>query len=199
MRGCGDCCPGRAALTPCMAHRFFVNDSDARSNFAGLESFPHCRQHRLFCSISLALTLLFISSAGTGCRSTTESKSSGLASVEIRGNTPGQIRDVTVQVFRDNGYIVVRTEPSKMTFEKKGSKMDDITYGSWLDTIWVRVEASIEPVAERTFRLQCRARLLQGRGDMEEEMRHAYVRSGPYQALLDEVAKRLGQNKPTTE
>jgi hypothetical protein len=178
-----------------MAQTIFVNALGARSNFASLVSVLHARKTRCGGVVSLALVLSFIGFASAGCRSTGNSESGGVAAVEIHGNTPFQIRQVTVQVFSENGYSVVSQGPAGMTFEKKGSTFDNVTYGGLLDAVWVRVEATITPVAEKTFRLQCRAHLLQGRGDLEEDIHRAHVSDGPYQKLLDEVAKRLGQNR----
>jgi hypothetical protein len=158
-----------------------------------LPGFDYFRESRCGWTLLLALAFLLIVFTGAGCQLRGKSETDGHATVEIRGNTPGQIGAATLQVFRDNGYSLARMETSTMTFEKKGSKMDAFAYGGWLDTVWVRVEVSIEPVAEQTFRLQTRVRLLQGLGALEEEVKHPKIKSAPYQQLLNEVAKRLGQ------
>jgi hypothetical protein len=130
---------------------------------------------------------------GAGCHVSGKSDSNGFAVVEIHGNTPGQISTVTKQVFRDNGYEIARTDLDAMTFEKQASNMEAVKYGGWLDAVWMRVEVTLVPVAEQTFEVQARVRMLQGRGTFEEEVKHASIKSAPYQQLLDEVAKRLGQ------
>jgi hypothetical protein len=140
-----------------------------------------------------ALAFCLIGFLGAGCHVSGKSESNGFAIVEIHGNTPGQISAVALQVFRENGYLVARTEPQAMTFEKQASNMEAIKYGGWLDAVWARVEVTIVPVAEQTFEVQARVRLLQGRGNFEEEVKHASIKIAPYQQLLTEVAKRLGQ------
>jgi len=85
--------------------------------------------------------------------------------------------------------------PTHMVFEKKASAMNNFAYGNWIDTpVWERVKASVEPVSESTFRLQCQAYLLRDRGGTtEEEIKLTGMRSSTYQKLLDKVAKKLNQ------
>jgi hypothetical protein len=122
------------------------------------------------------------------------SSESRLAAVELKGNTPGQIAEATIEVFRANGYKAFMKNFTNLVFEKKASRMDDIAYGDWMgdEPMWVRVKASILPIGEARFRLQCNAFLVRDKnGSTEEELRVKY-RSGPYQKLLNEVARRLG-------
>ena len=153
------------------------------------------RKSRFASAISLAVACLVLGLGAAGCSLTGKSGTGGSAMVELHGNTPGQIRDVTVQVFRENGYLVAATNPAAMMFQKTATGMDVIAYGSWLDKVWVRVEASIVsvPEAEAAFRLQCRVRLIRDPGAMEEVVPHANIKSAPYQEILNEVAKRLGK------
>ena len=131
----------------------------------------------------------------TGCHSTEPPGGSHFASVEIRGNTPGQISEAAAEVFQAEGYEVAKGGPTHMVFERKASGMNNFAYGNWLDTpVWERVKASVEPVSEATFRLQCQAYLLRDRGGTtEEEIKLSGMRSNTYQKLLDKVAKRLNQ------
>ena len=79
-------------------------------------------------------------------------------------------------------------------FEKEGSKMNNIAYGSWFaDTpIWIRVRATLVPVAETRYRLQCDVHLVRDRGgSTEEELPTHGSRRSSYQKLLEEVAARL--------
>ncbi len=136
--------------------------------------------------------------SGAGCRSTAKPESARFASVEIHGNTPGQIRDVAVAVFQEKDYKLAQPGLNSFVFEKEGSQLRNLAYGNWIgDTpIWIRVKASIVPVEEATFRLECHAFMLRGKAETtEEEIPISNFHSGPYQKLLDEVAKRLGANQ----
>ena len=130
---------------------------------------------------------------GAGCRSAQKPAANRFAAVEIRGNTPGQIRDITVEVFREKGYTMTQAGLKSMVFGKESSKLSNIAYGNWMDKpVWVRVNVSIVPAGEAAFRLECDARLLRNSGEpVEEEIKMSRVRRGPYQKLLNEVASRL--------
>jgi hypothetical protein len=131
---------------------------------------------------------------GPGCQSTGKPVSARFASVEIRGNTPGQIRDVAIAVFKENGYKVSQVKPETMVFEKEGTKWNNFAYGDWGGdaTVWIRVKTSIVPVAEGISRLQCHAYMIRDRGGAtEEEIELSSFGSHPYQKLMDEVAGRF--------
>jgi hypothetical protein len=131
----------------------------------------------------------------TGCHSTEPPGGTHFASVEIRGNTPGQISEAAVEVFKADGYELAHGGPTHMVFERKASAMSNLAYGNWLDTaVWERVKASIVPVSEATFRLQCQAYMVRDRGGTtEEELKLSGMHSSSYQKLLDKVAKQLNQ------
>jgi hypothetical protein len=130
---------------------------------------------------------------GSGCRTADIPPEARFASVEIRGNTPGQIAQAAAEVFREEGYEVMSSEPDNLIFEKKASGLNNFAYGNWTENkVWVRVNAAIVPVSEMTFRLQCQAHLLRDRGEpLEEEIKVSRLRRGGYQKLLDEVSERL--------
>jgi hypothetical protein len=129
---------------------------------------------------------------GSGCRSTHKPDEARFASVEIQGNTPGQIGEMAAEVFQDNGYLVASANPAELIFEKKASGWNNFAYGNWTEPVWVRVTAAVVPVSEMTFRLQCHAVLLRDRGDTtEEQIKISSLRSHTYQKLLNEVATRL--------
>jgi hypothetical protein len=132
--------------------------------------------------------------AGSGCQSTGDKSAGHFAAVEIRGNTPGQIGAMTGTVFQEHGFK--ETEPGfdRLVFEKPGSKMNNLAYGGWMGEtpVWVRVKVSVVPIAEASFRLQCRAYLVQDKGSpIEEEKRIGNMHRGQYQKMLEEVAGRL--------
>ena len=127
------------------------------------------------------------------CRSTGDSTGNSIASVIITGNTPGQIRDVAVDIFSDNGYKVASSSPDHIVFEKQGGGMSNFAYGNWMGSeVWVRVRAAIVPVHERTFRLQCSVFMVRDIGSAtEEEVTLTRIHQHSFQNMLDEVAKRL--------
>lgn len=135
--------------------------------------------------------------AGFGCSSMSKPASASFASVTISGKSPAEIRDATVAVFRENEYQVFASSQG-LTFEKEGSKLNSISRDGLVGTHYgavtiIRVRVALVDLGNGKQRLQCQAAMVSGAGDSfyEEEHRLANFRSGPYQDLLDEVAKRL--------
>jgi hypothetical protein len=133
----------------------------------------------------------------TGCQSVDKPASASFASVEITNRTPDQIREATVAVFRENGFTQGAGGGTELVFEQEGSSMNRIAYGNWMGgtPVYVRVKASIVPLAEGQYRLQCNAHMVRDKDDsfFEEEVKLTNIRRRPYQDMLDKVAKRLRQ------
>lgn len=147
-----------------------------------------------FLSLALACGLF-----GFGCSSLSKPASASFASVTISGKSSGEIRDATVAIFRENGYQVFASRQG-LTFEQEGSKANSIARDGFVGSHYgavtiIRVRAELVDLGNGAQRLQCQTYMVSGAGDafMEEEHRLANYRSGPYQDLLDEVAKRLKQ------
>lgn len=157
----------------------------ARSNFTS--PFP------LLSSLCMALIAL----APTGCR-LGQPAGASFASVKISNRSDAQIRDATVQVFREGGYAAFDAGPGQMVFQKEGTKMNNIGQNGVVGSYYgaqtiIRVRAQIVDLGTGSFRLQCQAYMVRNAGDSFFEDEHPLVnaRRGPYQRLLDKVAKRL--------
>lgn len=141
----------------------------------------------------LALTMLL-----PACSTTEQAQRRVLATVDIRGNTPGQIQPVAVEVFQKDGYQLAQRTPSEMVFEKLGSGWHNLAYGDWMGTpIWVRVKLQVVPTTDETCRLDCRAYLVRDKGGAtEEELPVGKSHHKDYQKLLDELVARF-QKRPS--
>ena len=146
-----------------------------------------------FLSLSLACGLF-----SAGCH-LGQPASASFASVIISGKSAGEIRDATVAVFRENGYQVFASAQG-LIFEKEGTKANSIAYDGFVGSHYgavtiIRVRVELVDLGNGAQRLQCQTYMVSGAGDsfFENESRLANFRSGPYQDLLDEVAKRLKQ------
>ena len=133
-----------------------------------------------------------------GCHTTPAPPAGEFACVEIRGSTPGQICSMAREVFRENGYDAMPAAANHLVFEKKGSTLNNIAYGNWLDAaVWVRVKVAVVPMVEQVWRIQCHACLLRDRGaTTEEEVTGTSLQHHPYQKLLEEVQQRLTAVSP---
>ena len=144
-----------------------------------------------------ALLCLAVALAGTGCGAF-KPGSASFASVAIKGHSSEEIARVTAQVFQEDGYVGGSMAGQAMVFQKEGSRMQNLAYEGVVDTHYgastlVRVKVNIVMLGEDSRRLQCQAYIVKGAGDafFEEEQRLANFRSGPYQSLLNKVAKQL--------
>lgn len=132
-----------------------------------------------------------------GCR-TGEPTSASFASVVIPGKTPEQISQAAGAVFQADGYSIGSLNPGSMMFQKEASRGASLAYGGVVDTYYgsttvVRVRAQVVDLGSGSYRLQCKAYMVRRAEDafFEDESPLLNIRSGPYQKLLDEVAKRL--------
>lgn len=147
----------------------------------------------------LTTAVLLFGLLGTGCHTTPNPPAAEAvtAAVQIRGNTPGQITQMVTEVFQEHGYTQGSKRAGALVFEKPGSKLSNLAYGSWLGEtpVWVRVKLSIIPSGEQQYTLRCQAYRVQDKGSStEEELKIGKMGNGPYQKLLEEVASRF---KPT--
>ena len=133
----------------------------------------------------------------TGCR-LGKPEGSSFASVEIPGKTPEEICKTTAEVFQEDGYRVGALTPGNMVFQKDGTRGQSLAYGGVVDTYYggstaVRVRAQLVDLGEKGHRLQCKAYMVRNANDsfFEDESPLLNIRSGPYQSLLNKVAKRL--------
>jgi hypothetical protein len=139
---------------------------------------------------------------GTGCGSLSEPSSSSFASVKIKGHSPEAIAGVTTQVFLAEGYDGGGSITTSMTFRKEGSRMSNLAYEGVVHSYYgarteMRVKVEIVGLQRGVYRLQCQAYTVTGVGDSfyEEERRVSHMRRGPYQSMLDKVAKQLKESE----
>jgi hypothetical protein len=157
---------------------------------------PMSLQPRSF--LLAALLSLLLPLAGTGCRSVSGPGSATFASVTIQNHTSEEIAAATARVFAADGYRGGMSGPGQMVFEKPASRGTSfaregiVNATSGAQTI-NRVRAEIVSLGDRTYQLQCRAFMITGGSDtfFQDEVPLTYARSGPYQSLLNEVAKQL--------
>ncbi len=141
----------------------------------------------------LATLLVFAGACWlSGCKSVATKNAPPSPQVDIRDNTPAQVRDLTVQVFQAHGYVVVQQRPDLMVFEQPASKWRDLAYRGWSETpVWIRVKASATQSAPAVVQLGCRAYMVEDKGSPIEQERS--IGSGSdkaYQKILDEVASK---------
>ncbi len=142
--------------------------------------------------------ILLLALAATGCGSLSGSGSASFASVTIQNRSAEEIANATIRVFGADGYRGGQTGSGQMVFEKEASRgtslaREGLTAGFYGAQTINRVRAEIVHLTGGTFRLQCKAYMVTGGSDpfFQDEVPVTNIRSGPYQSLLNKVAKQL--------
>jgi len=152
---------------------------------------PRLRPGSVLAWIAALATIALL---GPGCQSAHKEDSASFASVEIHDRSLKEIMETTRAVFVENGYHSVA--PSQdLVFEKQGSRMNQLAWGGLMgdDKVAIRVDAEVVLVSETAYRLQCKVKMVRNAADpfFEEDVRFKNFRSKPFQAMLNEVARRL--------
>jgi hypothetical protein len=145
-----------------------------------------------------AVMCLLLGLASSGCRSLSGPGSASFASVTISNHTAEEIAKATAQVFGAEGYRGGPSGPGQMIFQREASRATTMSREGLVAThegaqTMIRVRAEIVELAGGTFRLQCKAFTVTGGSDpfFQDEVALTNIRSGPYQSLLNKVAKEL--------
>lgn len=149
----------------------------------------------LFAALKMGRSAGCLLAAGlvlAGCRSP-QAGERPFAAVDISGQSPAQIRQVTRAVFEAHGYAAA-PGPKSLVFERPASTMSNLAYGGWdLNSVMVRVEVRVTELGENAHRLSCEAYRVRDAGDrlLEETQRLKRFSRGPYQKLLEAIQDRL--------
>ncbi len=145
---------------------------------------------------SAGLAGIFLVVAGSGCQSTSGGNS--FASVTINNRSAEEIQSATAQVFAEDGYRGGPTGSGGMVFEKLASRGTSISREGLVGAAYGaqtinRVRVDILQLAEGKHILECKAFMVTGGSDpfFQNEVPLTGLRSGPYQSLLNKVAKKL--------
>ncbi|MBI5821346.1 MAG: hypothetical protein HZA88_20440 [Verrucomicrobia bacterium] len=135
----------------------------------------------------------------TGCATVDKPGSDNLAQVRIEGHSDVQVDDALRDVFMEKNYkvrfdtFVPGRDSYQMEFFRKGSPMNRLAYGSWLNP--AAVEERIKVSVSRSsggWLITLDASMISDKNDsFEEEHRLTGMTHDTYQQLLDAVKARL--------
>jgi hypothetical protein len=135
-----------------------------------------------------------------GCQTTSPTGEKVTAFVTVEGRSLQEIRLATIEVFQAKGFQVGKTAKRDLVFERVGSTLSSVVYGSWMDPkVWVRVKIHIEETKPELNVVEGTVFYVQNRGDsILEEEGHAYSKSKqPLQEILAQVKARLAAPAPS--
>jgi hypothetical protein len=150
--------------------------------------------------LSLCLVGLLLASL-TGCTFWTKPVTDSFASVTITNTTYADVQAVTTQVFRDAQYKLtsIDTNTDMLVFDKQATKGQNFAYKSVFDSdsgepIIDRVKIVLRnDLGDSTFLVCCQAYIVQDSDSAlsPKEMQVSHMHRGPYQRLLDDIARQL--------
>ena len=134
----------------------------------------------------------------TGCQSfNSPPTANSLTSAIIRNKTLLQIAAATQSVFASHYFHGGQTAPGKFTFERPGSRMNDLAYSSAMfnETVTVRVVVTINRMTAYEAIVACNAWLVEAADDpvFEDNHKVRHLRKWPYEQLLKDIQTQLGE------
>lgn len=143
----------------------------------------------LLCVMSCFLCL-------SACQSLREPGSSSLAHVRITGADSERVLDKAAQVFTEAGFVQTRRYPGERTFERPGSRMDNIKYGTWESrSVIMRARVKTRQMGDGLLLVQCDVDVVaipdNGNPHRQDENPVLGGYRSEYQKLLDSVQSDL--------
>lgn len=147
-------------------------------------------------NISKSISLCLLVLAGvclSGC-ATSDSGFGSRTAVVINNRTPQEIKDKTLEVFREKLFDVKSSSKSEIVFERAGSAWQDVTWGSWYGGgVWERATVRIQDYGDGAYMVDAQVKLVRDNTDdfFEDSQTLGRRARKPYQELLNEVKARL--------
>jgi hypothetical protein len=133
----------------------------------------------------------------TGCQNLNTPPANSLASVTITNRTMLQISNAIQDVFVAHYFAGGQTGPAEFTYERPGSRMNNLAYGSYMfdEKVTIRVKVMVQPLSNNQFNLSCQAALVEDAGDpvFQDSHQVRFLRKWPYEQLLRDIRKQVGE------
>lgn len=141
------------------------------------------------------LALLWLTASG--CKTFNGLPEKNLAAVTITNRPAGDVQSAVGKIFRAHGFSGGLIDDNNFEFTRKGTRMDHLLYGSYVfeDTVTMKVTVTEQSQPNGDIRLGCQAWLVEADTDpvFEDDHQAHPLRKGPYQDLLKEIKKALGE------
>jgi len=132
-----------------------------------------------------------------GCQTYSGPPGKNVASVTINNRSLVAVQSAVTNVFGMHGFTGTQSGDNSFNFTRKGSGMDKMVYGSYVftDTVTRKLSVQTQPAADGSITVTCQAWMDEGEDDPVFDGDHQLtpLRKGPYQSLLDDVKKELGE------
>jgi hypothetical protein len=132
-----------------------------------------------------------------GCQSFKSSGPDYLTSVTITNRPMADVNNATVTVFTTHGFIGGQIGSDQFIFRRPGNAMDEVAYGSYVvkQAVTVKTQVTVQQMTPDSILIGCNSWLVKSENDptFEESYPVRSMRKGPYEELLREIQKQLGQ------
>lgn len=156
---------------------------------------------RFTCRTALLLAAVVFAD---GCSSMDKPASASFASVVIVNQTPAKIRQAVIAVFQDNGYSILPQTDGSLAFQREATRSEQLSYAGIAGTqegerVAMRVLVNIQPKNPSAYWVGAKAYAVCNPDQPVFENTTALFnfQSGPYQKLMDQVAKKVILPTPT--
>ncbi|HEY5346132.1 MAG TPA: hypothetical protein VIK62_07290 [Verrucomicrobiae bacterium] len=141
--------------------------------------------------------LALLALAICGCQTYSGPPEKNLALVTINNRSLAVVQAAVTNVFCAHGFTGNRTGDNGFNFTRPAGSLDKMIYGSvvFTDTVTRKVTVTTQTAADGSIAVSCRAWLDAGEEDPVFEGDHQLtpLRKGPYEKLLKEVQRQLGE------
>jgi hypothetical protein len=135
--------------------------------------------------------------AAAGCQSFNRPPTNNLSSITITDRTLPQIAGAIQEVFATHYFTGGPTDPYHFTFQRPGTRANNLAYGSVMfdESVTVRVDVAIQPGEGAGMLVTCNAWLVEDEGDpvFEDPHKVRLLRKWPYAELMRDIRKQLGE------
>jgi len=132
-----------------------------------------------------------------GCQSFKASSPGYLTSVTITNRPMMDVTNTTMTVFTTHGFTGGPTGPGQFTFRRPGNAMDQVAYGSYVvrQEVNVKTQVTVQQMTPDSILVGCNSWLVKSENDpvLGESYPVRAMGKGPYEELLREIQKQLGQ------
>ncbi len=141
--------------------------------------------------------LALLALAICGCQTYSGPPEKNLAVVTINSRSLAAVQTAVTNVFCAHGFTGNRSGDNSFNFTRPAGGLDKMIYGSvvFTDTVTRKVTVTTQTAADGSIAVSCQAWLDAGEDDPVFEGDHQLtpLKKGPYQSLLNEVKKQLGE------
>ena len=133
----------------------------------------------------------------TGCQTFNGPPPGNLATVTITNRPMADVANATAAVFATHGFEGGQIGPGQFTYNRLGTRMNNLAYGSYMfeEVVTVKVQVTLQQETSNAILVGCKAWLVEAENDpvFEDDHKVRPIRKWPYEQLLKDIQRQLGE------